>query len=71
MSDKAKHYPNMPPVLPGETLEMYTDRLTGADQTDRVPYDHVRNRQCSIGFHDQCTDPQGERCKCPCHTQAP
>lgn len=36
-------------------------------KTGRVPYNHVRNRQCSIGYHDECTDPNGQRCKCPCH----
>jgi len=62
-----RYYPEMPPALPDESDAEYTDRLTGADQTDRVPYDHYRNRQCSIGYHNECTDPRGERCKCPCH----
>lgn len=64
---RAEHYPEMPPMLDGETAAQYTDRLTGADRTDRRPYDHPRNRQCSIGYHGECTDPSGERCKCPCH----
>jgi len=59
----------MPPMLDGEDIDQYTDRLTGADKTDRRPYDHHRNRQCSIGFHDECTDPKGDRCKCPCHDE--
>jgi len=57
----------MPPALPNETDDEYTDRLTGADQTSRVPYEERRYRQCSIGFHDECTDPYGQNCKCPCH----
>lgn len=65
----AEWYPELPPALAGETDEAYTDRLTGADGTDRVPYDHRRNRQCSIGYHDECSDPLGERCECPCHTE--
>lgn len=64
---RGRHYPEMPPLLHGETLDEYTDRLTGADGTDRRPYDHHRNRQCSIGWHEECSDPAGERCKCPCH----
>ena len=68
---RARYYPKMPPMLRHETLEMYTDRLTGADQTNRVPYNHRRNRQCSIGYHNECTDPRGTRCKCPCHRRAP
>jgi len=66
--ERGRWYPEMPPALPGETADQYTDRLIGADGTDRRPYDHPRNRQCSIGWHDECSDPDGERCKCPCHT---
>ncbi len=69
-TEQARHFPKMPPMLPSEGPSAYTDRLTGADGTKRVPYDHPRNRQCSIGYHDECTDPAGERCKCPCHTEA-
>ena len=63
-------YPEMPPSFPGETPEQYTDRLTGADKTDRRPYDHPRNRQCSIGYHDECSDNGvvDGNCKCPHHT---
>lgn len=64
---KGRWYPMMPPALPGETDEAYTDRLTGADGTSRRPYDHRRNRQCSIGWHNECSDPEGHTCKCPCH----
>lgn len=66
-----RHYPDLPPPLQGETSDQYTDRLTGADRTGRKPYDHPRNRQCSIGDHNGCSDPTGERCKCPCHTTPP
>lgn len=65
---KARWYPAPPPPLEGEGDE-YTDRLTGADRTGRSPYDHPRNRQCSIGYHGECTDPQGQQCKCPHHTE--
>ena len=59
--------PPMPPLLEGETAEEYTDRLTGADGTGRRPYAERRLRQCSIGYHDNCSDPDGIDCKCPCH----
>jgi hypothetical protein len=65
---KSTWYPDMPLPLPYETTTQYTDRLTGADKTDRVPYDHRRNRQCSIGWHHECSDPRGASCECPCHT---
>jgi hypothetical protein len=64
-----RRHPEMPPMLPGESVDQYTDRLTGADGTGRVPYDHHRNRQCSIGWHEECSDPAGEWCKCPCHSR--
>lgn len=67
--ERARWYPEMPPMLPGEASEQYTDRLTGADGTGRRPYDHPRNRQCSIGYHGECSDPNGYRCKCPCHRE--
>lgn len=66
-----RYYPDMPPMLDGENGGTYTDRLTGADKAGRRPYDHARNRQCSIGYHDECSDPVGEFCKCPCHTTPP
>ena len=66
---KGEYYPEMPPALPGENKDsgVYLDRITGDDDTGRVPYDHVRYRQCSMGRHEECSDPQGEGCKCPCH----
>lgn len=67
---RSRWFPEMPPALPGESDDAYTDRLTGADGTGRVPYDHRRNRQCSLGYHDECSDPAGESCECPCHTAA-
>ena len=66
----ATYYPKMPPMLPGENGDEYTDRLTGADKTRRVPYNHRRNRQCALGWHHECTDPVGIRCECPCHDHA-
>lgn len=70
--ERGRWYPEMPPALPGETDAQYTDRLTGADRTGRVPYDHRRYRQCSIGYHEECS--QNRRpgdCECPCHEPEP
>lgn len=67
---KGRYYPDMPPRLPDEDDFAYTDRLTGADQADRRPYDHRRFRQCSIGYHEECSDKTGtEGCECPCHQE--
>lgn len=67
-------YPNQPPMLPGENLDSYTDRLTGADRSGRRPFDHNRYRQCSIGWHNECSDRENHGaidkksgCGCPCH----
>lgn len=58
----------------------YTDYLTGAGAhstgvnfaTDpktgkNYVYTPNRNRQCSIGWHEECSDPDGASCGCPCH----
>ena len=29
--------------------------------------DPTRNRQCGLGWHDECSDPLGEVCECECH----
>jgi hypothetical protein len=70
-TERARWYPEMLPALEGESADAYTDRLTGADKTNRVPYDHKRNRQCSIGYHAECSDPAGLSCMCPCHREPP
>jgi hypothetical protein len=67
--ERGRYYPEMPPMLEDETFDQYTDRLTGADGTHRRPYNHRRNRGCSIGFHEDCTDPAGVTCECPCHNE--
>lgn len=65
----ARWYPNQPPKLPGETADDYTNRLLGAGG-HTYPYDHRRGRQCSIGYHEECSDRlnSGE-CGCPCHEE--
>jgi hypothetical protein len=56
--------PPMPKKLPGETDDQYTDRLTGADGTERLPYGEWRGRACCIGWHGSCAT---DECECPCH----
>jgi hypothetical protein len=69
-TDRARWYPSPAPALDGEDAGAYTDRLTGADKTDRRPYDHPRNRQCSIGYHMECSAWRDDdsACGCPCHS---
>jgi hypothetical protein len=68
-------YPNQPPALPGETDDAYTIRLLGGGPGPR-PYDHSRRRQCSIGWHSECSDRSNsgainkmDGCGCPCHEE--
>lgn len=39
----------------------YTGRLL------QLAREHSVNRQCSIGYHDECSDPYGDSCMCSCH----
>lgn len=48
------------PQMPGET-EGWTDRVLSHSK------EHGTNRQCSIGWHDECSDPAGNECNCICH----
>jgi hypothetical protein len=64
---KKNYYPEMPPKAEEETVDEYSNRLTGADGKGKSPYNHHRFRQCSLGWHEECTDPYGEECECPCH----
>lgn len=62
-------YPAPPPELDGEDDSTYTNRLLGVYGDDQRPYNHRRNRQCSIGYHTECSDWSGAECKCPCHEE--
>lgn len=69
------------PIAAKEAGVGYTDYLTGAH--DKGPFNYEpenasggernyvytpkRNRLCSIGYHGECSDPEGEHCGCPCH----
>jgi hypothetical protein len=68
--ERGRWYPSPAPGLDGESDDAYTDRLAGANGTDRRPYDHPRSRECSIGWHSECSDPSGAVCKCPHHADA-
>lgn len=60
----------MPDCPEGLGDDKYTDYCTGADGTNKQPYPQRRNRQCSIGYHEECSDPDGDSCGCPCHILA-
>jgi len=63
---RGRWYPEMPLPIPGETTSLYSERLIRNDEK-YGPYDHYRFRQCSIGYHDECSNPSGSSCQCPCH----
>lgn len=63
-TERGTWYPTLPPSLPGETDGSYTNRLL---DPSRAPYNHRRNRQCSIGYHTECSDRTGATCQCPHH----
>lgn len=70
---KGSYYPNMPPLLDGEDNDHYSNRLIGVYGEDERPYDHRRNRQCALGWHNECSertiiDADDRRCQCPCHS---
>lgn len=65
--ERGRWYPAPAPALDGETDDSYTNRLLGTDGTGRRPYDHDRRRQCSIGYHTECSARIGGGCGCPCH----
>jgi hypothetical protein len=49
---------------PSSWGKSYTDWLSSKGRENGV------NRQCSIGWHEECSDPDGERCRCLCHDGA-
>lgn len=77
---KGKWYPAPAPGFDEESDDTYTTRML---DKERNPYDHQRFRQCSIGYHRECSERSvsglanaftdnkfsytGE-CECPCHT---
>jgi hypothetical protein len=44
-----------------ESAAAYTDRLL------TLARQHGTFRQCSIGYHEECSDQFGESCNCSCH----
>lgn len=63
-TERGTWYPTPPPSLPGETDDTYTNRLL---DPNRAPYNHSRKRQCSLGYHTECSDQAGATCQCPHH----
>lgn len=78
---RGKWYPAPVPPLPEESDVDYTNRMLGLSGK-QSPYDHLRYRECSLGYHRSCTQ-RGElgiadvftdnklgyigKCQCPCH----
>jgi hypothetical protein len=52
------------PPLPEESAGTYTNRVLSHSA------EHQVNRQCSIGYHGECSDRSGEQCRCLCHDDA-
>lgn len=52
------------PMREGESAEAWTGRVLTHSA------DHGVNRQCSIGWHGECSDRSGETCMCLCHDDA-
>jgi hypothetical protein len=56
-------------VSPAKT-EPQREGESAGDRTDRLAKLGAQrgiNRQCSIGWHDECSDPEGAVCRCECH----
>lgn len=74
-AEVGRWYPNQPPMLDGETDDAYTNRLLGIGGS--YPYDHRRGRQCSIGWHVECSNRSNtpnipgvtDVCECPHHEE--
>lgn len=49
------------PAEPGESTAAWTDRLMTRAR------EHGTFRQCSIGWHEECSDQYGDSCQCSCH----
>ena len=48
--------------------------LMDTSETDAAAFDGREKgmfRQCSIGWHEECSDPDGARCRCSCHAINP
>ena len=60
MTDRVEILALYPPRM-GEGHSEWTKRLLTHAR------EHGTNRQCSIGWHGECSDPRGESCQCICH----
>lgn len=52
------------PQKEGEDAGVWTNRILSHSREYEV------NRQCSIGWHGECSDRSGESCRCLCHDDA-
>lgn len=53
--------PSLYPQRADESPEAWTNRVLSHSR------EHSVNRQCSINWHEECSDPRGESCQCLCH----
>lgn len=51
----------LPEQHEGESDDEWTARI------HNIGHDQGRFRQCSIGWHDECSDRGNGECECPCH----
>jgi hypothetical protein len=56
---------DQPPWVFGPSVYVSVDAWT--DAMARAGREIGVNRQCSIGWHDECSDPEGASCLCACH----
>jgi len=52
------------PPHTGEDDAAWTNRILSHSR------DHGVNRQCSINWHEECSNPAGDQCNCICHDPA-
>ena len=55
--------PSLYPPFHGETDIAWTNRLLALSP------EYQTNRQCSLNYHEECSDPNGESCQCYCHEE--
>lgn len=61
MSEQRVYLSDKYPPAPDEDAAAYTGRLLSHAR------EHGTFRQCSIGYHNECSDPEGYDCMCSCH----
>jgi hypothetical protein len=63
MTETRVSMPALYPTRPDEDAVAWTNRVLSHSR------EHGVNRQCSINWHEECSDPRGEECMCLCHDE--